>query len=128
MSPRPPSRARHVRSRTASRSGFTLVEALVALLLLALGALGVASTSAWAARLASDARAVERQALAVQDAADSLRGVACLALVSGSVATPAGVTSWSATPYTVAAQLAVTAPAPLRRSLALSAELLVPCE
>jgi len=128
MSPRLPSRARPARIPTASRSGFTLVEALVALLLLALGALGVASTSAWAARLASEARAVERQALAVQDAADSLRGVACLALVSGSVATPAGVTSWIATSYGVAAQLAVTAPAPLRRSLALNAELLVPCE
>ena len=111
-----------------TRAGFTIAEALVALLLLTLGALGVASTSAWAARLASDARGVERQALAVQSAADSLRGVACPALTSGGAVTAAGPVTWTAVPHAAAVQLTVSAPPPPRRTQALTAELLVPCE
>ncbi len=108
--------------------GFTIVEAVVAILLLSVGAIGLASSSAWSARLTADARALQRQSQSVQYVADSLRTVACLALNSSSATTAYGPVSWSVTRTSTVANVAITAPPAARRSAAFSIALIIPCE
>ena len=76
--PRESARVRQAwrRSRAQARSGFTLAEAMVALLILGLTALAAASAEAWAARTTAAAEAREDAATAAQLIADSLALVA----------------------------------------------------
>ena len=132
-------RARHCTRRTPHHPpapndphqrqlGFTLVEAVVAILLLSVGAIGLASTSAWSARLSADGRALQRQSQSVQYVADSLRTVPCAALSSSSATTAYGPVSWSVTRTSTVANVAITAPPAVRRSGAFSVPFIIPCE
>ena len=74
----------HSRTRTASRSGLGVVEVLVALMLLTVGMLGVAGSSARSIRMAG---AAARERRAVQRAADRVAVLAsqgCATARSGS--------------------------------------------
>jgi Tfp pilus assembly protein PilV len=66
------------------RSGFTLVETIVALVLLQLGMLAMAATAGVAARDLADARAHRRAQVISQGGVHRLRPTACAALSSGS--------------------------------------------
>jgi prepilin-type N-terminal cleavage/methylation domain-containing protein len=73
----------------AASSGFTLLEVLIALLLVTVGLLGLAGTLGPIAALAGEGRAHGRAALALASRADSLRAVlragapACIAPPAG---------------------------------------------
>jgi prepilin-type N-terminal cleavage/methylation domain-containing protein len=85
----------HGRSSVARREGFTLVELMVAVLILGVGLLGLLSTSAIVARMVGKAG---RQAVAVAVAEtrfEKLRSSNCASLAAGSGATRDGIyESW----------------------------------
>lgn len=116
-----------LRSAHAVSRGFSLIEVLVALVLLAVGALGVASVSSSAARLAVRGGMIERWTMQLTAVLDSLRAAPCATLAAGSVVSPAVSISWSATVTPRIAQLAVVA-APAPPATPLHVELLHPCE
>ena len=85
------------------RSGFTLLEVLVALCVITIGLLGLMGTLGPIARLAGQGRAHGRAAEAMLSRLDLLRaetlagGPACLAPGSGTLVRPNGITeTWSA--------------------------------
>lgn len=93
-----PSAARYWPLRASSsldRDGFTLVEVVVALVLLATAALNVAATSTYLARLAASARAVALATRVTAQVVDSLRAVPCASLAAGSASTAAGMVRWT---------------------------------
>jgi prepilin-type N-terminal cleavage/methylation domain-containing protein len=111
------------------RRGFTLVEVVVAVLLLSLAALGVASTATYAARLAASARALAEATRATALVVDSLRAVACPSLVSGVATTVAGTVRWTLTPYAgTRAVRAVLTPGSSRVRQPVVEEVLLPCD
>lgn len=116
--------------RSACRRAFTVVEAVVAILLLSVGAIALASTSAWSARLTADGRALQQQTQALQYVADSLRTLPCAAMTSASAATPYGPATWSVTRTILVANIALIAPpTPFsRRTTPFAVALTIPCE
>lgn len=80
-----------------TRAGFTLVEVVVATLLLAIAALGVASTTTFVARLAASARALADASRALASTVDSLRSIPCTSLGAGTAGTRVGTVQWTAT-------------------------------
>ncbi|HEX4936157.1 MAG TPA: prepilin-type N-terminal cleavage/methylation domain-containing protein [Gemmatimonadaceae bacterium] len=125
----PPPTARRRRRAPHGPRGFSLAEVVVAIVLLAIAALGVASTSTVVARLAATSRAV---ALATRETArvvDSLRAIPCRALGAGSATTAAGVVHWSvAAPIGTRRVHAVLAPASPRVPRAVVEAAIVPCD
>lgn len=120
---------RHSSASRHPRPGLTLVEVLVALVLLAVGALGVASTSALSARLFATGSAIERSAAALGAVVDSLRGERCAALIGGSTPSAGGTVTWSVMRPPRVAQLRVTVtPTPTARVAPFAVETLLPCE
>jgi len=111
------------------RAGFTLVEVVVAVLLMAIAALGVASSTTYVARLGATAQAVARATRAAAQVVDSLRALPCTTLGSGAVATASGGVRWTttSTPVTRAVR-AVLTPASPRVPNAIVEEVLLPCE
>lgn len=111
------------------RRGFSLVETVVALLLLAIAALGVASVSTFVARLAATARAL---ALATRETAhvvDSLRAAPCTALGAGTASTSAGLVRWTvAAPAGTRRVQAVLTPTSPRVRTPVVEEAIIPCE
>ncbi len=93
-----------MRTSSLPRAGFTLVELLVACLVLAIGVLGLASTSVAVARLTGDAAragtAVERG----QARLESMRSAGCTA-GGGSLAAGGIDEWWSASPSPMGAAL-----------------------
>ena len=88
---------------SASKSGFTLLEVLVALIVLTVGLLGVAGTLEPTAALAREGKAHGRAALIMANRLDALRtevrrgAPACPVPAGGSVRHPGGITErWSA--------------------------------
>ncbi len=77
------------------RAGFSLVEVVVAIVLLAIAALGVASSATFVARLAATARALALATRSTAQVVDSLRSRPCASLGAGSSGTPAGTVRWS---------------------------------
>ena len=77
------------------RRGFTLVETLVALVLVQFGLLAVAAASGIAARDMAAATRISRAREAAHDRIESLRPGACRAMAEGSVSTAAWDEHWS---------------------------------
>lgn len=105
----------------APRSGFTLLEVLVALLVISVGLLGLAGTLGPASALMGEGRAKGRIALVLESRLDRLRrelargAPACLVPASGSLAHPDGVVEvWSAAASGGLIALRVTAGIPVR--------------
>lgn len=73
------------------RPAFTLVEVLVALVLLEFGLLGLVATSAVAARDLATARASARARALARNRVELLRSSACRGPASGAVVAPGGV-------------------------------------
>jgi prepilin-type N-terminal cleavage/methylation domain-containing protein len=120
--------SRHHFSRRARRA-FSLTEVVVAITLLAIGALGVASTTAFTARLTSTAVASDLATRAVADLVDSLRSTPCASLSGGSRASAIGVVTWRITRWPSVARLdVVLAPSSPRVTSSRTAETLVACE
>ena len=113
----------------APRLGFSLAEVIVALLLLAVGALGVASSASFSAHLSASGRLLVAATRDVGRITDSLRTVSCASLVSGSAARPGGTIAWSVVPGARAASVGVTlTPTTARLVRTLSTDTVVPCE
>ena|SRR5687768_7002116 len=91
------------------RLAFTLPEVLVAVLVFAIGILGLASSGTWIAIQAGEARAITEGALLAGRVLDSLRSIPCTSVTSGQL---------TQGPATV--RLTVT---PANRSVAISAAL-----
>jgi prepilin-type N-terminal cleavage/methylation domain-containing protein len=73
--------------------GFTLPEVLVAVLVFAIGILGLASSGTYIATQAGEARAITEGATLVGRVLDSLRSIPCASVASGQVTqAPASVT------------------------------------
>ncbi len=113
----------------APRAGFSLTEVVVATTLLAVGALGVASTTAFTARLTSTAVASDLATRAVSDVVDSLRSTPCPSLTGGGRTSPVGALTWRVTRWPSVARLdVVLVPSSRRVSAPRVAETLVACE
>lgn len=124
-----PYRPRAPRATAHARPGISLAEVLVALVLLAIGALGVVSTSAFASRLTATGQLMLGAAREVGHLVDSLRTAGCPALVAGSSASPHGSATWTANTNGNAATIAVTmVPATPRLTTPLVSETIIPCE
>ena len=109
--------------------GFSLVETVVALVLLAIAALGVASVSTFVARLAATARALALATRETAQVVDSLRATPCHALGAGAATTRAGLVRWSvATPGGTRRVHAVLTPTSPRVRTAVVEEAIIPCE
>lgn len=112
-----------------ARRGFTLVEVVVAVVLLAIAALGVASTATFVARLAATARALALATRANAHIVDSLRGTPCASLGAGSARTPAGSVYWTASATGATRHVrAVLTPLSARVRAPLVEEVIVPCD
>ncbi|HMN09621.1 MAG TPA: prepilin-type N-terminal cleavage/methylation domain-containing protein [Gemmatimonadaceae bacterium] len=108
--------------------GFTLVEVVVAVALLAVAAIGVASTATFVARLAASARALAAATRATASVVDSLRSAPCSSLAAGSAATAAGTVRWTTTVAGATRQLhAVLTPNSGRVHAPLVEEAIIPC-
>ena len=74
----------------APRAGFGLVELIVAIMILSIGVLGLASTAAYVTRQVNEGGQTTYAAARVQSLVDSLRGLStCDNLVNGSIAASA---------------------------------------
>lgn len=114
--------------RTA-RDAFTLVEVVVALVLLATAALNVAATSTYLARLAASARAQALATRATAHVVDSLRSAPCTSLGAGSITTVAGTVRWTATSGAGTRDIrAVLTPISPRVRQPVVEEVLLPCD
>jgi prepilin-type N-terminal cleavage/methylation domain-containing protein len=117
------------RFRSPTRRGFSLVEVVVAIVLLAIAALGVASSATFVARLAATARALALATRATAQVVDSLRAAPCASLGGGASATAAGTVRWSiASPPGTRRIRAVLSPNSARVTSAVVEEAIVPCE
>lgn len=111
-----------------TRAGFTLVEVVVATLLLAIAALGVASTTTFVARLAASARALADASRALASTVDSLRSIPCTSLGAGTAGTRVGTVQWTATATGDTRQLRATlAPNSPRLNAPIVEEVVLPC-
>ena len=78
------------RHQGANRTGFGLVELIVAIMILSIGVLGLASTAAYVTRQVNEGGQTTFAAARVQSLIDSLRGLStCDNLVAGSIASSA---------------------------------------
>jgi prepilin-type N-terminal cleavage/methylation domain-containing protein len=81
-----------------ARSGLTLPEVLIAVLLFAVGILGMASTATFIIAQAGDAGALTQATYFTATRLDSLRATPCASLTSGSASFATGALRWSVTP------------------------------
>ena len=84
-----------MRTPLASRRGFSLVELLVALVLLASGALVVAGTSTLVARAVGEGARRTTAARLARSTLDSLAALPCAALVAGSDTARGVLVAWT---------------------------------
>jgi prepilin-type N-terminal cleavage/methylation domain-containing protein len=90
-------RAPRVRSG-AMKHGFTLPEVLVAVLVFAVGILGLASSGTYIAMQAGEARAMTEGAILVGRVLDSLRSIPCATVASGQLTQSQATVTFTATP------------------------------
>lgn len=93
MSPRRGVRAGSSRPRT--RRGFTLVELMVAMSILAVGVLGLAATAATVAKLVGGAKQQTLAAAAAQSRLERLRAVPCAARAGGTDTSRGVIVAWT---------------------------------
>jgi prepilin-type N-terminal cleavage/methylation domain-containing protein len=79
------------------QSGFTLLEAVLALLVFSVGALGLAATTATITRSLALASVRERSARVAAARIETLRSLTCAAMTGGSEVVNGITSSWSAT-------------------------------
>lgn len=82
------------------RNAFTLPEVLVAVLVFAIGILGLASSGTFIALQAGEARAMTDGAILVGRVLDSLRSIPCTSAASGQLTQAQATVRWTATPAT----------------------------
>lgn len=80
------------------QNGFTLPEVLVAVLVFAVGILGLASSGTYIALQAGEARAITEGAIFTGRVLDSLRSIPCAAVVSGQRTQSRATVTWAAAP------------------------------
>jgi len=80
------------------RRAFTLPEILVAILIFAVGILGLASSGTFIAIQAGDARALTEGAILAGRVLDSLRSIPCASVGSGQLSSTRAAVRWTATP------------------------------
>ncbi len=108
---------------------FTLPEVLVAILVLAVGILGLASSGTFIAVQAGEARAITEGAILAGRVVDSLRSIPCATVASGTLATPRATVRWTASPATRTVAVHATLEIPGRRGTRQwPLEALLPCE
>jgi Tfp pilus assembly protein PilV len=105
-----------MRAMPVRRRGFTLVETIVALVLLEIAMLALAATAAVAARDLSDALIRRRAFDVARNRADALRPRACSSVATGVQALPGGlVEHWSVEAVGSAREIADSVVVPLTR-------------
>jgi prepilin-type N-terminal cleavage/methylation domain-containing protein len=82
------------------RRAFTLPEVLVAVIILAVGILGLASSGTFLAIQAGEARAISEGAVLAGRVLDSLRSIPCASVGSGQLTQKQVTVRWIATPAT----------------------------
>jgi prepilin-type N-terminal cleavage/methylation domain-containing protein len=80
------------------RSAFTLPEVLVAILIFAVGILGLATSGTFIASQAGEARAITEGAVLAGRVMDSLRSEPCAAVASGQLTRGQATVRWTAAP------------------------------
>ena len=90
------------------RGGFTLVEVMVAMLILTVGLLGMATTSAVVIKQMGDAGRMGVAATIAQSRMEKLRIANCKVASSGTNSVRSVTESWRVTPQTRSALIAVT--------------------
>jgi prepilin-type N-terminal cleavage/methylation domain-containing protein len=80
------------------RNAFTLPEVLVAVLVFAIGILGLASSGTFIAIQAGEARAITDGAILAGRVLDSLRSIPCTSVASGQLAHANATVRWTAAP------------------------------
>src|SRR5262245_28432701 len=111
------------------RSAFTLPEVLVAIVILAIGILGLASSGSFIAIQAGEARALSEGAVLAGRVLDSLRSVPCHGISSGQLTQKGSTVRWTTAPATRTISVDVSLEIPRRngtRQWPISA--LLPCE
>lgn len=86
-------------TRTARREGFTIVEVLIAIIMLSIGILALASTTGGITRMMSNGQRKTRSYTVATSLVDSLRNQAkqsCAGMVGGTSSNPVGITkTWT---------------------------------
>ena len=88
------SRARRT-ARPRTRRGFTLVELIVAMLLLSVGVLGLAGVSAYAIRQSNTAQSRNLATNVAESRMEELRSRSCASITAGSATTNGVSESWT---------------------------------
>ncbi len=115
--------------RARGRAGFTIVELVIAVMILGVGILGLASTATVMSQMVFGGAQRTLAAHAAQSRFEQLRSVSCVSLVGGSVTTRGIVESWTVTALPKARDVSVTITYPGRRgSRTRVFRSLVPCE
>lgn len=83
------------RTRAPRRAGFTLVELMVAMAILAVGVLGLAATAATVAKLVGGTRHQSIAAAAAQSRLEKLRAVPCASRTAGADTSRGVVVAWT---------------------------------
>lgn len=78
-----------------ARSGFTFVEVVIAVIVLAVGVLGLAGTTAYIIRQVTLSDVTSRRAAALQDVLERVRAADYTTLASGSASVPPFTTTWT---------------------------------
>jgi len=82
-------------SRPENQAGFTLVEVIVAILILSVGILGLAATTGWVVRQSTLSRVTEDRGAALQAAVETIKSTPYTSLGNGSLSIGAFQESWS---------------------------------
>ena len=90
------------------RKGFTLVELMVAMMLMSVGLFALASSSAVIVRQMGEASSMNIASSVAQTRVERLRTATCTAAATGTGTTRGITESWTLTPMTRSAELAVT--------------------
>ena len=117
MSPR----RRNVRVKrgpgASPRAGFTLVELMVAIMIFAVGMLGLAATAASVTRMMGGARRQTLAATAAQSRIERLRSSPCSTLTSGADTSRGIISTWTVSPVTRGVNVTETVLYPTTRGM-----------